>query len=85
MNWLKKLKKSIVTKEQQTHEKQVLDRYRTGGLAKQCMECRHFTYRVEKPRNWVCRCPDAEMRFIGNTCLGFKYGAHPEMIVYSSR
>jgi hypothetical protein len=49
------------------------------------MECKHFTYREEKPRNWVCRCPDDELKFVGSTCIGFKLGAHPEMVVYNSR
>jgi hypothetical protein len=85
MNWLKKLKSNLQNKEQAMHEQRTYEKYKTAGLARQCMECKHFTYRVEKPRNWVCRCPDAELKFVGNTCLGWKLGSHPEMVIYNSR
>ena len=84
MKWLSKLKKDLAAKDQSMREKQTIEKYRATSLAKQCMECKHFTDREEKPRNWVCRCPDAELRFVGSTCIGFKYGTHPEMVVYNS-
>ena len=81
MNWLKKLKKS----QQNRHDSKIVKKFRTAGLASQCMNCKHFVYRLEKPRNWVCRCLPEKMRFVGNTCLGFEFGEHPEMVVMSSR
>jgi len=85
MNFLKKLKKSIALKDQRMRESQVMKKYRMASLARQCMECKHFVYRVEKPRNWVCRCPDERLKFQGSTCLGWEYGTHPDMVVYNSR
>jgi hypothetical protein len=83
--WLKDFKKNIEVKSQVATDKRVATKYKTGGLAHQCMECKWLTYRTEKPRNWVCRCPDERMRFMGNTCLGWQLGSHPEMVVISSR
>ena len=85
MRLLKKLEASMKERDQKTRDRLTYQRYKNSGLAKQCAECKHFTYRTEKPRNWVCRCPDEEMRFIGNTCLGWKLGAHPEMVMFGSR
>lgn len=85
MRWIKKLKKQYVAKKQQRHDQKVLNKYRTAGLASQCMNCKHLVYREEKPRNWVCRCPDEKLRFIGNTCLGFEFGDHPKMTVIFSK
>jgi len=81
MNWLKTLKKKMA----ENKERAVVNRYKYASLAKQCMECKHFVYREEKPRNWVCRCPNEQLRFQGSVCLGWEYGAHPEMIVFNSR
>ena len=67
------------------HETLIKKRYGREGLAKQCAHCRHFVYREEKPRNWVCRCPNEKLRFKGNLCLGFEFGEHPEMVVMHSR
>ena len=85
MNWLKRVKQNLENKNKQAQDKQTYAKYKNSGLAKQCAECGWFFYREEKPRNWVCRCPDSEMRFIGNTCLGWKLGVHPEMVMYGSR
>ena len=85
MKWLKKLEASLQERDQKNRDKATYQKYRNIGLAKQCAECGWFFYRTEKPRNWVCRCPDSEMRFIGNTCLGWKLGSHPEMVIYGSR
>jgi hypothetical protein len=85
MNWLKKLKKQFKEKKQNAKDKRTLNKYKMVSLAHQCMNCKWFTYREDKPRNWVCRCPDEKLRFVGTTCLGFEPGEHPEMIVFSSR
>ena len=85
MKWLNNIKKGIEERNQKQQDKLTYQKYRNSGLAKQCAECGWFIYREEKPRNWVCRCPDEEMRFVGNTCLGWKPGAHPEMVMYGSR
>jgi len=82
---MKRLREEINAKKQHRRDKKIYEKYRMAGLAKQCMNCKHFVYRLEKPRNWVCRCPDERMRFIGNTCLGFEFGEHPEMVVINSR
>jgi len=70
---------------QQEHDKRVYNRNRMVGLAAQCMKCKWFVYRMEKPRNWVCRAPDEKMKFKGNVCLAWDFGGHPEMVVTSSR
>jgi len=85
MRWLKKLRKAVEGKERSAREGYIHRKYGKGGLASQCMECKWFVYRKEKPENWVCRCPDEKLRFVGNTCLGWEYGAHPEMVVMHSR
>jgi hypothetical protein len=82
---LKRVREEIDAKKQHRHDAKTVKEYRAAGLAKQCMNCKHFVYRTEKPRNWVCRCPDEKMRFAGNTCLGFTFGDHPEMTVINSR
>lgn len=82
---MKKLRAEITAKNQKRQDNKIIKDYRMAGLAKQCMNCAFFVYRTEKPRNWVCRCPDERMRFVGNTCLGFKFGEHPEMVVINSR
>ena len=85
MNWLKKMRKSLEHKDQKVREQQIVQKYKTASLARQCMECVHFVYRTEKPRNWVCRCPDEQLKFVGSTCLGWKFGSHPEMVVLNTR
>ena len=70
---------------QQEREKRVFNKHRMVGLAQQCMKCKWFVYREEKPRNWVCRCPDELLRFRVNVCLGWEYSEHPEMVAMSSR
>ena len=82
---LQKPQEKVQTWMQQEHEKMVFKRYRLVGLAKQCMKCKWFVYREEKPRNWVCRVPNELSKFRGNVCLAWQYGEHPTMVVQSSR
>ena len=85
MNWLKKLKKGLQEKDERARERRITEKYGVSSLAHQCMRCRYFVYREERPRNWVCRCPDERLRFKGNICLGYDYGEHPEMVIMNSR
>jgi len=39
------------------------------GVARWCFTCKWFIYREEKPRNWVCRCPNEQLKF-GKTPMG---------------
>ena len=85
MNFLKKLKLQVKLKSQAARERSIKRRFGDGGLARQCMRCGWFTYREEKPRNWVCRCPKEKLSFHGTTCFGFVPGEHPEMVMFNSR
>jgi ferredoxin-thioredoxin reductase catalytic subunit len=84
MNALKKLKLQLKARRQAAKEQKLKRRFGERGLARQCMHCRWFTYREEKPRNWVCRCPPEKMRFYGSVCLAFEPGEHPEMVPFNS-
>jgi len=79
------LKGKVRRKLQQRREEKIFEKFRLVGLTQQCMHCKHFVYRLEKPRNWVCRCPNERMRFRGNVCLGWEFGKHAEMVVMRSR
>ena len=85
MNWLKKLKKGLQVRDEQMREQRLVKQHSMVSLAHQCMRCKYFVYREERPRNWVCRCPDDRLRFKGSVCLGFEYGEHPEMVIMNSR
>lgn len=85
MNWIKKLKLQHKINSMRSREAKLKNRYGRSGLAQQCAKCRWFIYREERPRNWVCRCPDDRLRFSGTVCLGFEPGEHPEMVMFNSR
>lgn len=85
MNFLKKLKLQVKHKSEVARKRRIQERFGDKGLAKQCAKCRWFIYREERPRNWVCRCPDELIHMRGSTCFGFEPGEHPEMVIISSR
>jgi hypothetical protein len=39
------------------------------GIQRWCFTCKWFIYREEKPRNFVCRCPNELLKF-GKTPIG---------------
>ena len=84
MNYLKRLRLQIKETQRRTYERKMKQRYGEKGTAKQCIHCSHFVYRVERPRNWVCRCPDDKLRFRGTLCFGFEPGEHPDMVMFNS-
>ena len=85
MKLFRRIQRKIKAQNQLARERRIRERYGESGLAHQCMHCKWFVYRVEKPRNWVCRCPPEKMRFAGGTCLGMEFGEHPEMVLFNSR
>jgi len=85
VKWWKKIKQQVVYKSDLAREYRLKQRFGDKGIAKQCMHCAWLVYREEKPRNWVCRCPDERLKFRGTTCFGFVPGEHPEMVLFNSR
>jgi len=53
-------------------QEKVRQQFRYGwneGIQRWCFTCKWWIYREEKPRNWVCRCPDELLKF-GKTPVG---------------
>lgn len=85
MKFWNKIKRDIKARNEASRQEQIKQKFGMASLAHQCMRCKHFVYREEKPRNWVCRCPDERLTFRGTTCFGFEPGEHPEMVVMHTR